>query len=52
MRLNVSKCKSMHFGGKSEVTVDFYMEDLCTGGRKIIEESKCERDQGVMIRMK
>ena len=46
MRLNVAKCKVMHFGaGGTQYTI----EDLSIDQRKPLEESTCERDLGVYV---
>ena len=49
MRLNASKCKVMHLG-KNNSRIDYEIEDVSTGERKLIEKTECEKDQGVLIR--
>ena len=47
MRLNVEKCKVMHFG-KSNPKEVYYMKDSA-GNENDIEETNLERDLGVIV---
>ncbi len=47
MRLNVEKCKVMHFG-KSNPKAVYCMTDIA-GNENVIEESNVERDLGVTV---
>ena len=44
------KCKVVHFGAKDTThTGEYTIEDIDSGERSILEESKCEKDLGVYI---
>ena len=49
LRLNVDKCKIMHFGSESEMHVQYAISDLASGHRVSLEVSQCEKDLDVHI---
>ena len=48
IKLNISKCKVMHFGTNNELT-DYFLNDLNTNTVNKLTESDFERDLGVFI---
>ena len=49
LRLNVEKCKIMHFGSESETDMQYATNDLVSGHRVPLEVSQCEKDLGIHI---
>ena len=47
MRLNVEKCKVMHFGKSNPKTVYIMMDDV--GNKRDIEQTNLERDLGISV---
>ena len=47
LRLNVDKCKIMHFGSESDTDTQYTINDLVIGQRVSLEAYKCEKDLGV-----
>ena len=49
MRLNASKCKVMHLGNRNP-NKSYVIKEVDTGLNRPLDETVCERDQGIYIR--